>query len=145
MIAITRPNPDGGADLKFQMYVTHKTQVSLLQDFLQRSRRSRPVYEFRTLADAAQPHEAAVLLDGKEVASGVGPTKKVAKNAAAGTLLLQLAPELKEALRALGVKEVTQALETEFFGDMAIEDFRVSEIAFRSGMFLKQSKRAEVV
>ncbi|OQV13069.1 putative Microprocessor complex subunit DGCR8 [Hypsibius exemplaris] len=137
IISFTRPSHDGTGEMRVQLNLS-KSHVSMLQDYLQRTRRLLPVYEFRQPLDTAHTHEVIILLDGQEVSAGAGSTKKAAKDEAAGSLLLKLAPELRDVLAKTTAESspgvVKQSHEAEVFGDMSVDDFRVSELAFQAGM-----------
>lgn len=72
---------------------TGKSHVCILHEFVQHSQRVQPQYKFKEMENAATPYSATVVVNGMEMGTGYGSSKKIAKSDAAKKTLEILIPD----------------------------------------------------
>ncbi|GAV09505.1 hypothetical protein RvY_19037 [Ramazzottius varieornatus] len=130
IVTFERADKDGKMKVFHINNPTTKTSVSLLTEFVQHAKKTKPDWNFMDVPDVNAPYQCVVSVEGKEEGRGMGGSKKAAKAAAAATAIVKLAPEFKKVLEGEAMLENDE----DIFRDIAIEDQRVNDITHKAGI-----------
>ena len=113
---------------------TGKSMICILHEYIQHSTKGKPDYKFEEIDSATTPYAATVLINGIEYGSGVGSSKKFAKNNAARKTLEILIPEVADKLdppdQGTADPDASSNAQAhlEYFDNIRVEDPRVFEL-----------------
>ncbi|XP_052234402.1 dentin sialophosphoprotein-like isoform X1 [Dreissena polymorpha] len=116
------------AHFAFLLNPVGKTSLCILHEYAQNVLKTHPHYVFKEIENSENPFEASIIINNIHYASGIGQSKRQAKNNAAQNALCIFMPFMKDNLK------VDRNDNFGYFENVPIEDPRVPELCEKAAL-----------